>query len=85
MSVTLKSDWAKKSIETHYIGPTNFLGARIVATDCGDHKVTISYPHEHDGLDAQFQAAKALADKLGWTGEMIGAATKAGFVFVFAD
>ena len=73
-----------KSIETRYHGPTNTRGARISATDCGDHRIYISYPYELSGEDCHRKAAEALCDKLGWdASSLIGGGTKAGYVFVF--
>ena len=36
------------AIETHYLGPTNYRGARIIARWDTD-RLTISYPYELDG------------------------------------
>lgn len=74
-----------KTIETRYIGPSNYRGARISATDCGDHHVYVPYPQELSGAEAHWPAAQKLARQLGWKGTMIAGGTKAGYVFVFAE
>ena len=74
-----------KAIETKYLGPTNVRGGRIKATDCDNNSITIPYPHEYNSEDAHRHAAYALRDKMGWTGELIGGATKAGYAWVFVD
>jgi hypothetical protein len=74
------------AIETKYLGPTNSLGSRIKASTESGHSVTVPYPYErNEGAEAHSVAAVALARKAGWTnhGALIGAATKAGYVFVF--
>lgn len=59
-----------KAIQTHYIGPTNTKGSRIVATAEGGkkpHRLVIPYMHE-DGDGGHARAARLLCVKLGWTG-----------------
>ncbi len=72
-----------KAITTRYMGPTNTRGARILATDVDKNRVTIPYPYELSGQDVHQAAAKALCEKMGWEGELIGGSTKRGYVFVF--
>jgi hypothetical protein len=74
-----------KAIETRYLGPTNYRGARIVASDGDGNRTTISYPYELSGEDVHRKAAEALRDKMGWTGELVGGSTKRGYCFVFAS
>jgi hypothetical protein len=74
------------AIETKYLGPTNSFGSRIKASTELGHSVTVPYPHErNEGAEAHSVAAVALAHKAGWTalGPLVGARTKAGYVFVF--
>lgn len=73
-----------KTIQTTYHGPTDTRGARIYATDCGDHRISIPYPHELSDEAVHRKAADALCAKLGWTGHMVSGQTKTGYVFVFA-
>ena len=72
-----------KAIETTYHGPTNTKGSRIIADDGDGNRLTISYPHELSGEAVHRKAAEALRDKMGWSGRLIGGATKRGYVFVF--
>ena len=74
-----------KAIETRYVGPTNTRGARIIARDSDNNRVTISYPHELSGEAVHRKAAEALRDKMGWTGELISGGTKRGYCFVFVE
>jgi hypothetical protein len=74
-----------KSIETRYIGPSNTRGSRIMATDCGDHRIYVSADSALSNEYLHWDAAQTLARKLGWTGDMVAGGTKQGYVFVFAD
>ena len=74
-----------KAIETKYIPCTNTRGSRIKAFDLDGNSVSIGYPHELNQDQAHRKAAQALADKMGWKGEMLGGYTKQGCVFVFKD
>ena len=74
-----------KAIETRYIGPTNFKGARIKADDGDGNTLTISYPYELSGEDVHRKAAEGLRDKMHWTGDLLGGSTKRGYVFVFTS
>lgn len=71
-----------KTIETKYLGPTNFKGSRIRATD-GDNTIFLSRDCCDSIDEAHSRTALALKAKLGWTGKMIGGHTKSGMVFVF--
>jgi hypothetical protein len=74
-----------KAIETHYVGPTNARGARIIAKDSDGNRVIMSYPYELSGEAVHRKAAEALRDKMGWTGQLLGGGTKNGYCFVFTD
>ncbi len=73
------------AIETKYLGPTNYRGARIVATTANGQRHTVSYSYELSGEDVHRVAAEELARKMGWLDKyrLIGGGTKAGYVFVF--
>lgn len=73
-----------KAILTRYIPAGNVRGSRIVADDGDGNRVYIPYPHEYNTGDAHRVAAYALRDKMHWTGDLIGGATKAGYAWVFA-
>lgn len=53
-----------KAIQTKYLGPTNTLGSRIVASAEGWGKAVIPCPDEFSNEKAHFQAVKALIDKV---------------------
>jgi len=74
-----------KAIETTYHGPTTCKGARIKADDGDGNTVWISYPYASSREAGHRAAADALLTKMGWTGKMVGGATKRGYVFVFVD
>jgi len=74
-----------KTIECKYLGPTNFRGSRIKATD-GDHSITVDYDHGARREDAWDGAARAFVDMMGWLpngGRMHRGDTKSGMVYVF--
>lgn len=57
-----------QAIETRYLGPTNTRGARIKATSASGISRTVPYDHAENSEGAHWQAAKALAESLGWSG-----------------
>lgn len=77
-----------QAIETKYLCPTNSRGARIKAT-CAGSSVTISYPYDISGharhrQACHRQAAEALRDKLGWSGDLLGGCLPSGnYCFIF--
>src|SRR5208282_2036790 len=82
---TLNAENHMKAIKTKYKGPTNTRGSRIIASDEDGNRVTISYPYQLSGEAVHLAAAKALCDKMGWTGDLIGGSLKNGYVFVFSN
>jgi len=75
-----------QSIFTKYLGATNSHGSRIRAiTSGGAGSVSIPYDSGLNDEDNHDVAAKKLAEKLGWTGEMArGSGLKGtGNVYVF--
>lgn len=46
-------------------------------------RLTISYPYELNAPEAHASAAQALADRLEWTGRLVGGALADGYAFVF--
>jgi hypothetical protein len=76
-----------KAIRTRYIGPSNTKPSRIVA-ETGEHgqRIMTSYSSDLDANKAHAQIARALADKFGWKGELVGGGFPDGtMVWVFAD
>ena len=80
-----RRDTMSKAIVTTYRGPTDTKGSRITASDGDGNRVTIPYPHELSGEFVHRKAAEALRDKMGWTGPLVGGATKTGYAFVFIE
>ena len=72
-----------KAIETKYLGPTNYHGSRIKATDNDGNSVTMPYDYELNSYENYRLAAVALAEKMGWKGNISGGYTKKGMVWVF--
>jgi hypothetical protein len=73
------------AIETKYIGPTNTRGSRYVAFTCNGHRLSMTAENDKNSEENQGMVARALADKMGWKGQLIGGGTKAGMAWVFAD
>ena len=74
-----------KAIRTRYLGPPDFKGSRIVATDEDGNRAVIGIPPLARGEAVHKKAALALCDKLDWGHNLIGGGLKDGYVFVFAD
>ena len=74
-----------KAIETHYLGPTNTKGARIVAHDMDNNRIVVDYTAALTLIKSYRAAAEALRDKMSWRGELVGGATKRGYTFVFVS
>ena len=77
------------TIETHFLGPTDHRGSRIVARVGTDGpRSVMSYDHELNGPDNHGKAACRLANSMKsdqrWpeTAELIGGATAKGMAFV---
>jgi hypothetical protein len=72
-----------KAITTRFLGPTDFRGARIRASEPDGKSITIPYDHGLNTEEHHLKAARALCKRLGWTGRLRGGATRKGYVFVF--
>ena len=71
-----------QAIETHYCGPTNYRGSRIIATTPGGHKLTHQWAYEL-GIDGNHHAAAdALRAKLDWPAIKGGGSTAKGYVWL---
>ncbi len=72
-----------QAIETKFLGPTNFRGARIKATaDAGS--ITIPWDHAMNVEDNHRAAIRAFVERMGWHGTWVVGATRGGFVGVCA-
>ena len=81
-----------QTIETKYLGATNYKGSRIKATQSAnfgsDYKpktITVHYDHALNADGNHQEAARKLKAKLGWEGEMHGGTTSRGYVWVFVN
>ena len=73
-------------IQTKYIGPTNYRGARLKAFLLAQPSVSVFYPYPHElsGEDAHRKAAEKLAQKLGYGKEQEAFEAIRGYVFSFS-
>lgn len=73
----------RQAIETKWLGPTNFRGARVKASAQAG-SITIPWDHAKDVEDNHKAAARALAAKWGWEGCYVGGAKAddTGYCFV---
>lgn len=60
-----------KAITTRYYGPTNSRGSHVLAVEPDGQKLYTSWEHGLDSEANHREAAQALCDKLGWTGEFL--------------
>jgi hypothetical protein len=74
-----------KAIVTTYHGPTNHRPARLHARDLDNNRAAVGYDHGFAGSQGQQhgEAARALCEKMGWTGTLHGGAIRGGYVWVF--
>ena len=87
--------YPRQSIESHYLGPTDTLGSRIVARASSNQWETsrqlrkvVPYDYALNATDNHVAAMKALAIQLGWldkTGMGIVGSTRKGYCMVFFD
>lgn len=74
-----------QAITTKYLGPTNRRGSRIKAT-CQARSITVPCDDRLNSELNHRQAARALADKLGWSGRWIGGGLpNGGYVYLLDD
>jgi hypothetical protein len=74
-----------KTIATKYLGPSNFRGSRIKASDEDRNQITVQYNGDHNQEPNHAAACLALCRKMGWKGRLQGGHTKAGMVWTFID
>lgn len=77
-----------QAITTKYIGPTNFRGARVAASAQAG-RVVLDWDHAKNPDGNHAAAARALANKYGWEGRLVGgdlpAAASHHMAFVFVN
>lgn len=73
----------RQAIETKWLGPTNYRGARVKASAQAG-SITLPWDHTKDVADNHIAAAQALAAKYGWEGSYVGGAKAddTGYAFV---
>lgn len=77
---TIVTSHARQAIVTRCLGPTNTLGARIVATaEAG--RIVVPWDHACGVFDNHAAAARAFADRFGWGGRWVGGGTRDAYVF----
>lgn len=70
-----------KAILTHYVGPTERRGARIIASDSDGNRAIAFY--NHSVRDPHLEAAVALVRKMGWAPVVLAqGGTRTGEAFV---
>ncbi len=74
-----------KVIATKVHGPTDIRGSRISADDGDGNRIMSTLNTADRNETSHGNAARALCDKMGWTGELIGGYAKRGMVWVFED
>jgi hypothetical protein len=72
----------RQAIETHWVGPTNHRGSRIVATTPGGHRLTHNWDYSLGIEGNHHAAAEALRVKLDWPAIVAGGSTAKGYAFV---
>lgn len=73
------------AITTRFLGPTNRLGARIVAETANGHKLIKGYRYT-TAHESHAAVACALARSLGWNpSTLISGELKNGYAFVFPE
>lgn len=73
-----------QAITTKFHGPGNVRGARISATTESGIRVTVPYDYAGTTDDRHANAARALCEKMGWSGALVsGGLAHGGQVFVF--
>lgn len=60
-----------KSIAVKYLPATNFRGARLKASDGDGNSITVSYDYGASRDERPQVAARALCEKMKWTGTLI--------------
>lgn len=60
-----------KAITTRYRGATDTKGAAIIARTEGNRSARVSYDHALDATGNHEAAARELARRLGWSGELV--------------
>jgi hypothetical protein len=71
-----------KSIEVHYIGPTNYRGSRWIVSD-GDKRKSFTYDQYDVRNEPAICAYRYALERFGPNGLLVGGDTKKGKVYVW--
>lgn len=74
-----------QAITTKYVGPTDFRGSRVIAKTASGIKITLEWDDALNADENHFNAARALAEKMGWHGQWFGGGMDVGNCYVLAD
>ena len=72
-----------KAITTKYIGPTNFRGSRVKASDGDGNSYTMAWDAAYGAESNHRAAVQSLCAKMGWHGSLVGGETAKGQVWVW--
>ena len=72
----------RQAIETHWVGPTNHRGSRIIATTERRDPLTHAWDYALTSDENHHAAADALRAKLDWPAIVAGGSTRKGYAFV---
>lgn len=74
----------RQAITTKYLGPTDTKGSRVKATAAAG-SITVHWDYELNESRNHLAAARALADKFGWSGEWVAGGLPNGAGNVYVD
>lgn len=74
----------RQAIVTKYLAPTNTRGSRVKATAAAG-SITIPYDYAGNANSVHAKAAKALAEKFGWSGVYVAGGMPAEDGNVYVD
>lgn len=74
-----------KAITTKYIGPTNFRGSRVKASDGDGNSYTMAWDSAYGAESNHRAAVQSLCAKMLWHGTLVAGETKHGWVWVWTD
>ena len=76
-----------KAIRTRFTGPTTrYPEGRLIASDEDGNRVAIAFNQCAGSRQAaHFEAARALADRMQWHGQLAGGALRGGYVWVWVE
>jgi hypothetical protein len=70
------------AIQTKYLCPTNYRGARVKAWREGGPSKVYAWDHALDIVENHASAARQFAEHMKWAGDWVGGSTDCGWAFV---